>query len=1184
MIYRFGTCTYDTERHELFRDSHKVPVERQVREVLVYFLQHRHRVLSRDELLEQCWAETYISDAAVNSCLSRLRQAIGQRRGGPLFIQTVHGAGYRFVAEVLEAEALPVPPIDLPQPPIPAAEPVPVALDPVALDPVALPSAPEAERRQLTVLSCALVNLDALSAHLDAERLHQLMQQFRACTLESIERFEGYVAQYGMASLLVYYGYPQAHEDDARRAVGSALSVVEQLVQLEAAFEGLPASGLSVRVGIHTGVAIVEEVSPALPSAVPVVVGAVPNVAVQIQERGRGGSVVISEATRRLVQDRFVCKELEQELRVGEEVFGLYEVQAIRELGSDGQRVSRPGQARFVGRESELGLLQERWEQTCEGQGQVVLVRGEAGIGKTRLVQEMKARVLASPHVRVECLCSPYHQHTAFYPLVEALQRALQAEMSTSAAEPVAVLEAILRRFDSPVSALVPLLSELLGLSVPEGYGPVPETPQGRRQGLLDGLLRMTLGQAQEEPLLFIVEDLHWADASTLEWLDLLIEQAPSAALLVVLTCRPAFELPWELRTPVTPITLRRLTQVQVETLVGHLTGDQELPPSRLVEIVDKSDGVPLFAEELTRTVLEAERLDARGKAEGYGSAPVPIPSTLQDLLMSRLDRQGAAKEVAHWGAVIGREFNYPLLAAVVPGEEALLQEGLQHLVQSELLIQRGIQAQTRHYRFKHALLQEAASNVLLTRRRQAMHRRVAEVLEEQFAEWVELQPEVLAYHYTEAGLAEQAIPYWQRAGQQAVQRSAVQEAMQHLNTGLALLATLPETPAHAQQELALCMALGPVLMGTRGLASAEVEQTYARAWALCQQLRETPQRFVVLSGLWRLYQNGGRLATAREIAEQLLTLAQHQSDVTCRMAAHTSLGYTLAYMGEFSAARPHLEQEIALTDPETQRTLALRYGAAPGVQCLSYAAIVLWCLGYPDQALAWSQASCTLARELRHPLSQVTARYFAARLYQMRREAQAARDQAEILIALSTEYTLPPYLALGRFALGWALVAQGQREEGVTLLRQGATDVRAKGSRLSHTTCLHILAEAFVTLKQIEAGLHTVTEALDLAEQTGVRLYEAETYRIKGALLLHQADPDATQVEACFQQALDIARRQAAKSFELRATTSLARLWKSQGRCQEAYDLLAPVYRWFTEGFDTADLQDARALLAQLA
>jgi predicted ATPase len=663
------------------------------------------------------------------------------------------------------------------------------------------------------------------------------------------------------------------------------------------------------------------------------------------------------------------------------------------------------------------------------------------------------------------------------------------------------------------------------------------------------------------------------------------VEQAPTATMLQVLTFRPKFAPPWPPRSHLTPITLNRLGRPQVEALVTRLAGEKPLPMDVVEHIVVKTDGVPLYVEELTKMLLTSDLL--REEAEQYVlTGPlrtVAIPDTLHDSLMARLDQMHTAKEVAQLGSVLGREFAYEMLQALWGQDEETLQAALAQLVAAELLYQRGRPPRAR-YLFKHALIQDAAYASLLRSTRQGYHQQMAQLLEARFPEVVETQPEVVAHHYTAAACPDQAIGYWQQAGQHAARRSAHQEAVRHLTTGLELLATRPETPARTQQELALHMALGPVLMATRGHAAAEVEQTYTRARALCQQLGETPQLFPALRGLWRFYHSGGRLATAREVGEQLLSLAQRQHDATRRMVAHAALGTTLAWMGEFTPARPHLDQGIALTDQDAQRTLTGRYGTPPGMECLNFAATALWCLGYLDQGLQRSQAACTLARELEHPLSLAMALYFAARLHLFRGEAHVARDQAEALIALSTEHTLPQYVALGRFTLGWTLAAQGQDDEGMTLLCQGVTDVRAMGNRVTPPAFLPVLAAVSGALGQVDAGLPMVTEALALVEQTGVRWYEAETYRIKGTLLLHQADPDAAQAEACFQEALVIARRQEAKAWELRAATSLARLWQSQDKRQEAHDLLAPVYDWFTEGFDTADLKDAKQLLGELS
>jgi predicted ATPase len=550
---------------------------------------------------------------------------------------------------------------------------------------------------------------------------------------------------------------------------------------------------------------------------------------------------------------------------------------------------------------------------------------------------------------------------------------------------------------------------------------------------------------------------------------------------------------------------------------------------------------------------------------------------------MARLDRLAPVKAVAQLGATIGRTFPYDLLHAVAPFEEATLQTGLRQLVEAELLYQHGVPPQAT-YLFKHALIQEAAYQSLLRSTRQQYHQCIAQVPEEQFPESITTQPELLAQHYTEVGLRAQAILYWQRAGQWALQRSANPEAVQHLTTGLALLATLAETPASAQQELDMQMALGPALIATRGPAAPEVEQTYARARALCHQVGETPQLLPTLWGLYRFYRGQGALPTARELGEQLYQLAEREAAPTPRLEAHDALGTTLFMVGEYTAARTHLKQGIALTDPVAQRAMVLRHGEAPGVRCLAYAGLKLWCLGSPTQALRRSQKALALAQELAHPYSLAVAQHFAAYLHHRRREASAVQAQAEAILALATAQRFPLYLGFGACWLGWALALQGQGPAGLAQLRQGMAGVMATGQTLSRPFCLVLLAEAAVCAGQVEEGLHLLTEALTVLEESGRGDLLAEAYRLQGELLLHQAVPEAAQAEACFQQALAIARRQQAKSWELRTATSLSRLWQHQGKRAEARALLAPIYGWFTEGLDTADLQEAKVLLEELA
>jgi predicted ATPase len=600
--------------------------------------------------------------------------------------------------------------------------------------------------------------------------------------------------------------------------------------------------------------------------------------------------------------------------------------------------------------------------------------------------------------------------------------------------------------------------------------------------------------------------------------------------------------------------------------------------------VVAKTDGVPLFVEELVKMILESGLV--REEADRYALAgplpPLAIPATLQDSLMARLGRLATARAVAQLGAVLGREFTYELIRAVASMDEATVQRGLAQLVDAELLYQRGRPPQAR-YAFKHALIQQTAYQTLLKSTRQQYHQRSAQVLAAQFPEIVETQPELVAQHYTEAGLIEQAIPYWRRAGQQALQRSANSEAIQHLSTGLMLLTMLPETPARAQQELDLQIALGPALIATKGMAAPEVEQAYARARALCQQVGDTPQLFPTLRGLCWFYFTRGALPTARELGEQLDRLAQRQAAPTPRLEAHDALGGTLYFQGDYAAAWTHLDQGIALSDPTAQQRQALRHGVAPGVWCLAVGANALWCLGYPAQAVRRSQEALAQAQELAHPHSLAVAQFFATDLHHRCREAPAVQAQAEALLALATAQGFPLHVGYGTCWRGWAQAVQGQGEAGLAQLRQGMMAVLATGQELSRPLCLVLLAEAAGYAGQGEEGLRLLAEARAAFEESGRGDLLAEAYRLQGELLLRQAVPEAAQAEACFQQALTVARRQQAKSWELRAAMSLSRLWQHQSNCKEAYDLLAPIYVWFTEGFDTADLQEAKALLGEL-
>jgi predicted ATPase len=816
----------------------------------------------------------------------------------------------------------------------------------------------------------------------------------------------------------------------------------------------------------------------------------------------------------------------------------------------------------------------------------VVLLSGEAGIGKSRLVQVLKEHVATEPQAWLTpCQCSPYYQNSALYPMIDLLERvALRFEREESPQQKLGKLEGFLVQYGLPLAETVPLLAALLSLPLPADYAPLTVSPEQQKQQTLQAFLTILLRIAAQQPVLFVMEDLHWVDPSTLELLSLLVDQGPTARILALLTCRPDFSPPWTGRSHLTQVTLPRLPRRQAAEMTGRVAQGKALPPEVVEQVVAKTDGVPLFVEELTKMVLESGLLQEQ--AEHYELIgplpPLAIPTTLHDSLMARLDRLAAVKTLAQLGATLGREFSYDLLQAVSLWDEDTLRQGLHQLVVAEFLYQQGLPPQAM-YHFKHALIQEAAYQSLLRSIRQQYHQRIAQVLEARFPEVCDTQPELLAHHYTEAGVMAQAIPYWQRAGECAIERSAYTEAISHLTTALDLLTALPEMRERSQQELTVQITLGIAWRAIKGGNAPEVERVYTRARALCDRVGEPLQYFRVLWGFWGIANARGDAQTMRELGGQLLSLAEHLEAPDFLLEAHHALWTSLFSGGELIAARAHQEQGLRLYDPQRHRAHAALYsGHDPGVCGRYRAAPVLWLLGYPDQAVASSQAALALARQLAHPFSLTQALYWAAVLHHLRREAPLTQARAEAAMTLATDQGFP--LSQATPLRGWALAARGHREEGITQLQQslGPSQVaRATRDRPYHLT---LLAEVSVQVGQTAAGLEALAEARATLPSSAARWWEAELHRLRGVLLLQSAVAQPGEAEAYVQQALEVARRQQAKSLELRAAMSLSQLWQQQGRCAEAHALLAPVYHWFTEGFDTADLQEAKALLETLA
>ncbi len=1045
---------------------------------------------------------------------------------------------------------------------------------------------PEAERRQLTVLFCDLVGSTQLSGQLDPEDLRAVVRAYQEAATEVIQHYEGHIAQYLGDGLLVYFGYPAAHEDDARRAVHAGLGIVQAITTLNTRLAAQCSVQLAVRLGIHTGPVVVGVMGGGGRHE-HLALGETPNIAARLQALAPANTVVISAVTARLVPGTFALEDLGTHALHGvAEPMAINRVRGLLATPSRDEEFSTAAVPVLVGREEESGLLRRRWDQSKAGLGQVVLISGEAGIGKSALVEGLRAQVRAEGMPRIAFRCSPYHTTSPLYPVITHLERLLQFEPDDPPETKLAKLEARLRPYRLPLAEVVPLLAGLLSVPLPaERPAALTLTPQQKKQQTLDMLVAWLEAEAERQPVLVAWEDLHWADPTTLEYLGLLVEQAPTMPILHVLTYRPEFSPPWPQRSHITPIVLNRLERPQVEALIAQRAGGKTFPTEVVQHIVAKTDGVPLYVEELTKMLL-ASALLREEDSQYVLTGPlrtVAIPDTLQDALMARLDQLNMAKEVAQLGAVLGREFPYELLQAIAPQDEDTLQAGVAQLVGAELLYQRGRPPRAR-YIFKHALIQDAAYASLLKSTRQHVHQQVAQVIETRFPALAETQPELVAQHYTAAGCTEQAVVYWQRAGQHASDRLAHLEAISHFTTGIELLQTLPEAPARTQHALTLHIALGAALQIAKGHAAPEVEHAYTQAYALCQQVGETPELVPVLFGLWRFYNTRAQLHTARELGETVLRLAQRAHDPALSVVAHYALGLTSFWLGALPAARTHLAEGIARYTPDQRRTPAFRMGQDPGVACRIYAAATLWSLGYPEQALARVHEALALAHELSHPFSLAFARCFAAFVSQFRRDVPAVHAHAEATVALSTEQGFTQWAVQGTMLRRWALAMKGQGEEEIAQVRQGIAAYRATGASVFVPYFYTWLAEVSAHLGHVEDGLQALAEAHTLVEQHEERWWEAEVCRLQGVLLLRQTTTPQVEAETWLRRALDVARRQEAKSLELRAAMSLSLLWQQQGKRAEAYELLAPVYSWFTEGFDTADLQEAKALLAELS
>jgi serine/threonine protein kinase/predicted ATPase len=1047
----------------------------------------------------------------------------------------------------------------------------------------------EAERRQVTVLVCGcdLFESDAYLGNLEAEDQADVLRAFQRACDQGVSRFDGAVVQCNEQGLLACFGYPVAHEDAAQRAVRAGLAILEQMEGFGARLRRQHGLALKLWVGIHTGIAIAETGEDAVS-----VVGEARNVAVRLEDVAEPGHIVITAATERLIHGHFDCTSLgHRKVKGVAQPVELFLVRGIGDEKNPIEVAQRAGLTPLTGRDHEISLLKDRWEQAREGMGQVVLIIGEPGLGKSRLVYTLKEHVLGllaeaeADSPVIEWRCSPHFQNTALYPAINFYERALAFAREEPPQARFDRLVHQLEEYDLARPDTVPLWASLLSLPTPDRYPAISLSPVRQREETFRAMLQWLRTRAARRPVLFVVEDLHWVDASTLEFLGQFLAEGLHDSILTLLTFRPEFQTPWPAVAHQTSLALNRLTRRQVAELMRKKVAGA-LSEDVLEQIYDRAGGVPLFVEEFAKMFQEPGAPDqgASGDARAHAPQTHEIPSTLQDLVMARLDRMEGERDLAQLAATLGREFSYDVLAAVANVDEPTLQAELTKLVQAEILYAKGPLPRC-NYMFKHALLEDALYNALVKSKRHQFHRRIAGVLEERFTQTTETQPELLAHHWTEAGMTEQAVGYWLKAGRRSRERAAESEAIGHLTKGLALLETLEETREHDEQKLKFLTMLAPASIAVRGYAAPEVGPILHRAHELCQRIGDELQQFGIMLGNWEWHLVRGDLRPSVDLAAGGMAFAERRNDPGMLMEALFMRGATMFYRGQFADARACYEQEVAAYDDRGRtRSWATHTGHNAGVTHRCYLALVLWHLGYPDQALRVDREMRELARAIGHAFTTGHAVDFTAFLCHYGRLGAELRAAAEEELAIATDQGFQLWHACGTLHKGAGMLLERRREEALPLLLKGLSAFRATGTQVRVPSYLGILGDAYTQSGRFEDANKALNEALEVAEKNDDRCHEAELHRLRGELLLAESVDEVAAAEDCFRRAIETARRQGSKGWELRAATSLARLWHRQGRRDDAHAALAAVYRTYTEGFTTPDLVEARALLEALA
>jgi class 3 adenylate cyclase/predicted ATPase/nucleoside-triphosphatase THEP1 len=1053
------------------------------------------------------------------------------------------------------------------------------ATDVQASPAAAAPLSRAAEWRQLTVMFCDLADSTELSTRLDPEDLRDVLQSYQSCCASSIGRCGGSISNYMGDGILACFGYPQAHEDNAERAVYAALAIIKDIEQLRP----LPDVALHVRIGIATGMVVVGDLASEGVAEKEAIVGETPNLAARLQSIAELDSIVISATTRRLIGELFEVGALGKfDLKGFADPVPVWRVLGEGAAESRFDALHAPGMGSIVGRQHELDLLLDRWEKVCGGAGQVVLISGEPGIGKSRLTTELRESLIRDNHFRLGYYGSQHHQTSALYPIIAQIKRDAAIARDDTNEQRLEKLESLLRLSKRPTSETVPLIAALLDIRTGDRYPALDLTPRQLKDATLDTFLTRLKELAAQKPVLLLVEDTQWIDPTTLDLVGTAIDHIASLPVLVLITFRPEFVPPWGGRTPITHLSLNRLNRQQAAAVVTQSARGERIPAEILDQIIAKADGMPLFLEELTKAVLDA---GATERDEGHrltapALTPLAIPNTLHDSLMARLDRMSMVKQVAQLAATIGRTFSLDLLRAISPVPAGVLDHALTQLVEAGI-IYREDRPPDVTFEFKHALLQDVAHQSLLRSTRRQYHSHIGRTLAEKFPDISEVQPEFVAYHFTEGGEAAEAIEYWRRAAKRATQRSANAEAIAQFRSALDLLENIHRVEDRKRHEYELLMGLIPPLVAAKGYSAAEVEQTSTRALELAEELGDTSQIFPVLYGRYGYHLMSGQIRKAATLAREFSLICERQRANDLTPIAGRLVPCCRFLLGDPDYGRDTLEAAVASYDVRKHRASAFIFGHDHLATGLGYLCLMLWHRGLVEQAHERYQQSLAHGRTLSHPNSESVVHFYGAVFHALSRDAGSARACSGELLRLGKAYKLPLWSSCGLFFSGQAIAEDGNCAEGIALMQEGLAALKSIHVAHFRPSFLSWLAAAWGRVGKPENGLAVLDEAFLVVKSGGECWMESDLYRVKGELLRSRGGTRNGEAEDCFAEAIAIARRQGSRSFELRAATALGRLWRLQGKSRQARALIQEASAPFAAGLDTPDLADARSLLA---